>query len=184
MISYLISYLIDLLMQVETLVRFLKHKLRPENAYFNFFFTAHDFDAILSAPKEELHPFFIGLYGDILLPATMDEIEKVMRGLDTIKVVNKNMSLMYIVSKKMLRTVRKKMRDRLASVDSRFSTVERTNDYAAHFFDMYVNNHDGKHMTGDHTEILLLNLPFPLRDLIEPEVRYFRRTRYHTRYCT
>ena len=47
------------------MVRLLKHKIRPENAYFK----AHDFDFILSAPKEELHQFFIGLYGDHLLPA-------------------------------------------------------------------------------------------------------------------
>jgi hypothetical protein len=68
---------------------------------------------------------------------------------------------MYIVSKKKLRTVWKKLRDCLASVESSTSTVEITNNYAAHFFDMYVNNHDGKHM---------LNLPFLLPDLIEPEI--------------
>ncbi len=35
---------------------------------------------------------------------------------------------------------------------------------------MYVKNHDGKHMTGDRIKILLLNLPFMLRDLVSPEV--------------
>ena len=35
---------------------------------------------ILSAPKDELHQYFIGLHGDQLLPATMYEIEKVLRG--------------------------------------------------------------------------------------------------------
>jgi hypothetical protein len=58
----------------------------------------------------------------------MDEIEKVLRGLDTIKAFNKNMNLMYIVSKRILKTVRKRLRDRLASVDSSTSTVEITND--------------------------------------------------------
>ncbi len=61
----------DYFFQVEKLVRLLKHKLRPENANFN----AHNFDAILSAPKEELHQFLIGLYGDHLLPATKYEIK-------------------------------------------------------------------------------------------------------------
>jgi hypothetical protein len=154
--------------QVETLVRQLKHKLRPENAYFN----AHNFDAILSAPKEELHQFLIGLYGDHLLPATKYEIEKVLRGPDTIKGYNKNKDPQYIISKKMLRGVWKRLRDRLASVDSSTSTVEITNDYAAHFYDMYINNHDGKHMTGDRMKILLLNLPFLLRDLVAPEVSF------------
>jgi hypothetical protein len=31
-----------------------------------YYFKAHDLDAILSAHKEELHQFFIGLYGDRL----------------------------------------------------------------------------------------------------------------------
>jgi hypothetical protein len=37
---------------------------------------------------------------------------------------------------------------------------------------MYLNNHDGKHMTGDRMKILLLNLPFLLRGLVAPEVRF------------
>ena len=58
-------------------------------------------------------------------------------------------------------------------MDSSTSTIEITNDDAAHFYDMYINEHDGKHMTGDHMKILLLNLPFLLRDLVAPEVRHF-----------
>ena len=77
---------------------------------------------------------------------------------------------MYIISKKMLKQVWKRLRDRLASLDSSTSTIEVTDDYAAHFYDMYIRQHDGKHMTGDRMKILLLNLPFLLRDLIEPEV--------------
>ena len=42
--------------------------------------------------------------------------------------------------------------------------------YATHFTDMYVDKHTGKHMTGDRVRILLLTLPFLLRDLIAPEV--------------
>jgi hypothetical protein len=155
-------------LQVERLVRLLKHKLRPENAYFK----AHNFDAILSAPKEELHQILIGLYGDHVLPATKHEIEKVLRGPDTIKGFDKKKEPQYIISKKMLRGVWKRLRDRLASVNSSTSTIEITNDYAAHFYDMYINQHDGKHMTGDRMKILLLNLPFLLRDLVAPEVRF------------
>ena len=59
--------------QVERVVRLLKHKLRPENAHHK----ANSFDFILSAPKEELHQFLIGLYGDHLLPATKHEIKNV-----------------------------------------------------------------------------------------------------------
>ena len=48
--------------------------------------------------------------------------------------------------------------------------VQITEDYAAHFYDMYINKHEGKHLTGDRIRILLLTLPFVLRDLIAPEV--------------
>jgi len=99
--------------RVEKMVLLFKHKLRPENAYFN----EHNFDAILSAPKEELHQFLIGLYGDHLLPATKYEIEKVLRGPDTIKGFNKNKDPQYIISKTMLKGVWKRLRDRLASGD-------------------------------------------------------------------
>ena len=150
------------------MVRQLKHKLRPKNAYFN----ALNFDAILSAPKEELHQFLICLYGDHLLPAIKYEIEKVLRGPDTIKGFNKNKDPQYIISKKMLKGFWKRLQDRLASLDSSTSTIEMTDDYAAHFYDMYINNHDRKHMTGDRMKILLLNLPFLLRDLVAPEVRF------------
>jgi hypothetical protein len=57
-------------------------------------------------------------------------------------------------------------------VDSSTSTIEITNDYAAHFYDMYINNHEGKHVTGDRMKILFLNLPFLLRDLVAPKVRF------------
>ena len=74
-------------MQVDRLVRELKHKLRPENAYFK----AEEFEFVLSAPKEELHQFQIGLYSDYLLPATMYEIEKALRGPETIRGYDKKL---------------------------------------------------------------------------------------------
>ena len=35
---------------------------------------------------------------------------------------------------------------------------------------MYISKHQGKHLTGDQIRILLLTLPFVLRELIAPEV--------------
>ena len=154
--------------QVEQLVRILKHKLRPNNAYFK----AQDFDAILSAPKEELHQLLIGLYGEHLLPATMYEIEKALRNANTIKGYDKNGSPIYIISKQALKNVFARLRNRLSSLDSSTSTIEVTSDYASHFYDMYIKKHDGKHMTGDRMKILMLNLPMLMRDLLRPEVRY------------
>ncbi len=58
-------------MQAGRIVQQLKHKLHPENAYF----IPLEFNAILFAPKEELHQLLISLYGEHLLPARMYEIE-------------------------------------------------------------------------------------------------------------
>jgi hypothetical protein len=55
--------LITIYFQVEEEQFRLKHKLTPENACFK----AKDFDHILCSPKEELHQFLIGLYGEHFL---------------------------------------------------------------------------------------------------------------------
>ena len=144
----------------------LKHKLRPENAYFQWV----GFDPIQCAPKEELHQILIGLYGEHLLPATKYQIEQTLRGPGTIKGFDKNGAPKYIISKARLRDVYARLRNRLASVGSSTSTIEITSEYAAHFYDMYIKEYDGKHMTGDRMKVLMLNLPFLLRDLLKLEV--------------
>jgi hypothetical protein len=123
----------------------LKHKIRPDNACFK----AKDFDVILSAPKEALHQLLIGLYGEHLLPATMYDIEKTLRNPNTIKGFDKNGVPIYITSKQRLKSVFFRLRNRLSSLDSSTSTIEVTTEYASHFYDMYIRQHDGKHMTGD-----------------------------------
>ena len=60
----------------------------------------------------------------------------------------------------MLAGVWARLRDRQSAVDSSFSMVHVTKDYAANFYDMYVDKHEGKHLTGDRVRILLLLLPF------------------------
>jgi len=54
----------------------------------------------------------------------MYEIEKILRGPDSIKGYNKNKAPIYIISKKQLKRVCKRLRDRLASVESSTSTIE------------------------------------------------------------
>jgi hypothetical protein len=80
----------------------------------------------------------------------------------------------YLVSNEMLERVWIRLRDSQSSLDSSTSEslLEVTSEYwyAAHFYDMYVDRHTGKHLTGDRIRILLLNLPFLFRDLIAPEV--------------
>ncbi len=151
-------------------MRILKHKLRPDDACFK----AKGFDAILSAPKdsEELHQLLIGLYGEHRLPATMYEIEKTLRNPNTIRGFDKNGAPIYIISKQRLKTVFSRLRNRLSLLDSSTSTIEVSTEYASHFYDMDIRQHYGKHMTGDRMKILMLSLPFLMRDLLRPEVRF------------
>jgi hypothetical protein len=135
-----IRYFPDFSTQVEKHVRILKHKFRQDNAYFK----AQGFDAIFSAPKEELHQLLIGLYGEHLLHATMYEIEKALRNPNTIRGFDKNGAPIYIISKQRLKTVFSRLRNRLSSLDSSTSTIEVSTEYASHFYDMYIRQHDGK----------------------------------------
>ena len=60
--------------------------------------------------------------------------------------------------------------DHLSSVDASSSMVLTAQDSATQFYNMYIDKHTGKHLTGDRVRILLHLLPFLLRDLIAPEV--------------
>ena len=42
--------------------------------------------------------------------------------------------------------------------------------YAAHFHDIYIDGKENAKMTGDRMKMLMLTLPFMVRDLIAPEV--------------
>jgi hypothetical protein len=97
----------------------------------------------------------------------MYEIEQTLRCPDTISGYYKHKAPIYTVSKKRLKNVFARLINRLSSLESSTSTIEVSTDYAAHFFDIYVKNHNGKHMTGDHMKILMLHLPFLLLDLLE-----------------
>lgn len=148
--------------------RKLKHKLLVPNAFFK---AGPFFDFLQAMPREELHQFLIGLYGDYIIPSTLYEVEQVLRRPDLVLSKPGAAQVRYLVSNEMLAGVWARLRDRLSALDSSFSMVEVTKDYAAHFYDMYVEKHKGKHLTGERVRILLLTLPFLLRDLIAPEVQ-------------
>jgi hypothetical protein len=98
--------------QVEEEQRRLKHKLNPENAYFK----AKDFNHIECAPKEELHQFLVGLYGEHMLPATLHEYERLLRSDLYSTGVDKNRIKKYFITKTMMAAVWTRLRDRLASI--------------------------------------------------------------------
>jgi hypothetical protein len=147
--------------QVKAKERELKHKLRPDNA----FLKATGLNLPAAYPREELHQFLLGLYGEYILPATLHAYTQVLRDPALFKTPDSP-----LVTEAMLRAVWTRLRNRLSSLDASSTMVEVTPAYATHFIDMYVDKHTGKHMTGDRIRILLLSLPFLLRDLIAPEV--------------
>jgi len=151
---------------MEALEKKLKSKLTPYNAWFK----AEHLELYECLPREELHQFLIGVYGDYVIPATVYEYNKVLRNPALITSQPRAAVTTYVISNERLAAVWARLRDRLSSVDASSSMVQVTEDYAAHFYDMYINKHEGKHLTGDRVRILLLTLPFVLRDLIAPEV--------------
>ena len=154
--------------KVEDAEKALKMKIRPSNA----FLACYKFPFLAAMPREELHQFLIGLYGEYIIPSAFHSITSVLRKPEFILSTSDRGVNKYLVSNAMLEDVWVRLRDRLSSLDSSTSLVEVTSEYAAHFYDMYVEGHTGKHLTGDRIRILLLNLPFLFRDLIAPEVLF------------
>jgi hypothetical protein len=163
MISCMISLIISQVAEAEAA---LKMKIRPVNA----FFQCYNFAYLSGLPREELHQFLVGLYGGYIVPSAFHLITSVLRKPKFILSCSDKGVTKYLVSNEMLERVWIRLRDRLSSLDSSTLLLEVTSEYAAHFYDMYVDGHTGKHLTGDRIRILLLNLPFLFRDLIAPEV--------------
>ena len=109
--------------------------------------------------------FLLGLYGEHILPATLYSYTQVLRALELYTTPDSP-----LVPDAMPRGVWTRLRARLSSLDASSTMIEVTPAFATHFIDMYVDKHTGKHMTGEKVRILLLSLPFLLRDLIAPEV--------------
>ena len=64
----------------------------------------------------------------------------------------------------------KRLSDRFASVVADTSMITLSTAYAAHFHDIYIDGKENAKMTGDRMKMLMLTLPFMVRDLIAPEV--------------
>ena len=99
-------------------------------------------DFLAACPREELHQFLIGLYGDYIIPSTLYEYHKVLRRPDLVTSRPGAEIVTHLISNERLAWVWARMRDRLSAVDSSLGMVHVTEDYAAHFYDMYVNKHE------------------------------------------
>ena len=64
----------------------------------------------------------------------------------------------------------KRLSDRFATVVADTSMITMSTEYAAHFHEIYIAGKEQAKMTGDRMKMLMLTLPFMVRDLIAPEV--------------
>ena len=75
-----------------------------------------------------------------------------------------------LVTAARLEAVWKRLSDRFTTVVADTSMITMSTEYAAHFHDIYIDGKEHAKMTGDRMKMLMLTLPFMVRDLIAPEV--------------
>jgi len=117
---------------------------------------------------------YLGLFGDHIVPAILYRYTQVLRRPDLLSSKGKP-----LITKARLETVWTRLADRLATVVADTSMITISPEYAGHFYDLYINGKENAKLTGDHMKLLMLTLPFMLRDLIAEEVYMFIPYLYH-----
>jgi hypothetical protein len=110
---------------------------------------------------------YLGLFGDHIVPAILYRYTQILRRPDLLTSKGKP-----LVTKARLEIVWTRLADRLSTVVADTSMITISPEYAGHFYDMpvYINGKENAKLTGDRMKILMLTLPFMVRDLIAPEV--------------
>ena len=108
---------------------------------------------------------YLGLFGDHIVPSVLYRYTQVLRRADLVNSKGK-----HLVTNARLEAVWKRLADRLATVVADTSMITLSTAYASHFHDIYIDGKENAKMTGDRMKMLMLTLPFMVRDLIAPEV--------------
>ena len=148
--------------QVKVAEQRLRHKLFPPNAWMKL----TDFNVLTSCPKDELHQWFLGLYGEHIIPAMVHRYTQVLQRPDLIR-HDRNGVAHPIVSNEAVARVFRRLADRLQGVVADTSMMTISPEYAAHFLEVYVKKTENAKFT---VRFLMLTLPFVVQDLIAPEV--------------
>ena len=117
---------------------------------------------------------YLGLFGDHIVPAVLYRYTQVLRRPDLLSSKGKP-----LVTTARLEAVWKRLADRLATVVSDTSMITMSTAYTAHFYDIYIDGKENAKMTGDRMKMLMLTLPFMVRDLIKPEVIVYTSIYYY-----
>ncbi len=154
--------------QVKDAEHRLRHKLFPPNAWMKL----TDFNVLTSCPKDELHQWFLGLYGEHIILAIVHRYTQVLQRPDLIW-HDRNGVAHPIMSNEAVARVFRRLADRLQGVVADTSMMTISPEYAAHFLEVYVKKTENAKFTGDRVRFLMLTLPFLVRDLIAPEVTWY-----------
>ncbi len=136
----------------------MRHKLFPPNAWMKL----TDFNVLTSCPKDELHQWFLRLYGEHIIPAIVHRYTQVLQRPDLIW-HDRNGVAHPIMSNVSVARVFRRLADRLQGVVADTSMI-------AHFLEVYVKKTPNAKFTGDRVRFLMLTLPFLVKDLIAPEM--------------
>ena len=108
---------------------------------------------------------YLGLFGDHIVPSVLYRYTQVLRRADLVNSKGKP-----LVTNARLEAVWKRLADRLSTVVAYTSMITMSTADASHFHDVYIDGKENAKMTGDRMKMLMLTLPFLVRDLIAPEV--------------
>ena len=151
--------------QVKDAEHRLLHKLFPPNSWMKL----TDFNVLTSCPKDELHQWFLGLYGEHIIPAMVHRYTQVLQRPDLIW-HDRKIVAHPIMSNEVVARVFWRLANRLQGVVANTLMMTISPEYAAHFLEVYVKKTENTKFTGDRVRFLMLTLPFVVRDLIAPEV--------------
>jgi hypothetical protein len=104
--------------QVHKMESELRHKLFPPNAWMKVL----HFNVFTSCPKDELHQWFIGLYGEHIIPDIVHRYTKVLQRPDLVT-VDKDGNSHPLLSNEAVARVFKRLADRLQGVVSDTPTI-------------------------------------------------------------
>ena len=142
-----------------------KHKLEY-NAWLDLMNT----EIFLKMPKDELHQWYLGVYGEHIIPSIIHKYKMALRRPDLLKRAQQSGNVGPLVSDADIERVMKRLTKRLEGVTADTSLITMTSKFSSHFYDVYHRQLENSKLTGDRVKVLMLALPSLLRDLITPEV--------------
>ena len=95
------------------------------------------------------------------MPAVLHRYTQVLRRAD---LVNSKGKLLVTTASLRLEAVWKRLADRLATVVADTSMITLSTAYASHLHDIYIGGKENAKTTGDRIKMLMLTLPFMVRD--------------------